>query len=242
MKTQKATPPLRNKPLSGDLANFDHPLVQTKVAELSAGCISDREKFLAFTEFVREKILFGFNRNALLTKATEVIEEGIGYCNTKTTLLAALCKAADIPVRIHFGQMNSIILKGLVWGLPPTVAHGYVEVELEGRWRPVDSYIMDRALCKAALRALEKENSRIGYGLALDSEPFSIHTCIDGEGFIQMGGLSGDFGIYEDVSGFVQSPHCKPSDLNNKGLSGVMYSLFYRSINNKIDKLRKEGR
>jgi len=229
------------RPIPGALANFGHPLVQAKVQDLSTGCATDRESFLAFVDFIRDEIPFGFNRHFTLATASEVLEEKIGCCNTKTTLLAAMCRAVGIPVRVHFGQMNSAILNGLVWGLPPTVAHAYAEVELEGRWRPVDSYIVDRAMCNASLQALGKKNIRLGFGLAIDSAPFSVETCIDGDGFIQMGGLVGDYGLYDDVIEFVQTPYCKPVDLNNKGFGGMMYQLFYRSFNRKIDRFRRLG-
>ncbi len=232
-------PLAQSKMISGALSNFDHPLVEAKAKMLCEGLHSDREKFLALVEFVREEIPFGFNRNAIQAKASEVLEEGVGYCNSKTNLLLALCKVAGIPARVHYTQTTSEALHGLVWGLPPKVAHAYLEVELEGRWRPVDSYIMDRALCKASLKALEKEHRRLGYGLALDSSPFSIETCIDGEGFVQMGAVVTDFGAYDDSIEFVRTPNCLPTDLNNKGLSGFMYKTFYRSINGKIEKFRR---
>jgi transglutaminase-like putative cysteine protease len=66
--------------------------------------------------FVRDDIKFGFPPAADWTSASETLQLGIGQCNTKGTLLLALCDAAGIPARLHFAPIRRSIQRGLLYG------------------------------------------------------------------------------------------------------------------------------
>lgn len=62
--------------------------------------LDEFERIGAIYDYVRNEILFGYNRSDLLS-AEEVLADGYGQCNTKATLLMALLRAVEIPCRLH---------------------------------------------------------------------------------------------------------------------------------------------
>ena len=79
------------------LSDYDHPSIRTKAEELTKNKIDRTDKIESLFYFVRDEIKFGFPKKWDEIKASETLQYGKGYCNTKATLLQALCKAADIP-------------------------------------------------------------------------------------------------------------------------------------------------
>ena len=98
-------------------ADAENPLVQQTAARLCQGCRSSREQVERFVSFARDDIKFGFPPAADWTSASQTLQSGIGQCNTKGTLLPALCDAAGIPARLHFAPIRSSIQRGLYTGL-----------------------------------------------------------------------------------------------------------------------------
>lgn len=233
-------------PIAGEhaLADFNHPDIVKKAAQLTYGITSDRDRFWVLHEFVRDEIPFGFVPTWDQTPASQVLKWGKGHCNLKSTLLLALCRAAGIPAVVHFGIMDLRILEGLTpWWFdalsPKEGAHGYLEVELDGVWSRVDSYIVDRALCLSARKALTAKNRNIGLGIAMrDHEPFNCTSCIDGEGFVQMGGLIRDIGIFEDPADFYATPDYPEAQQLKSPFMKWGYRLAVPVVNRKVEKLR----
>jgi len=95
------------------LSDGDHPLIRTKVKELTCDRISRLDKLESLCYFVRDDIQFGFPPKWDNVRASETLRYGIGYCNTKAALLLALCKAASIPARIHTGLIDIEIMRGI---------------------------------------------------------------------------------------------------------------------------------
>ncbi|MDV7402056.1 transglutaminase domain-containing protein, partial [Arthrospira platensis SPKY1] len=98
---------------------------------------------------MRDEIRFGFPSRFDDLKASEIIVEKIGIANTKTTLFKALLDAAGIPARIHYGIIDLRIYQGIVpgymlWVLPKTANHSWIEAQVNGHWQSIDSYIFDR--------------------------------------------------------------------------------------------------
>ena len=87
---------------------------------------------------VRDGIRFGFPPAADWTSASDTLQLGIGQCNTKGTLLLALCDAAGIPARLHFAPIRRSIQRGLYTGLwylllPRHLSHSWLEADVDGR-------------------------------------------------------------------------------------------------------------
>ncbi len=70
--------------------------------------------------------------------ASACLERGIGFCITKSTLLAAVGRAVGLPTRLGFADVrNHLATKRLIElqdGNDMFVYHGYTELYLEGKW------------------------------------------------------------------------------------------------------------
>ncbi|MDX2234774.1 MAG: transglutaminase family protein [Hyphomonadaceae bacterium] len=145
--------------------NSGHRAICAVVADCCAGARTDADKARALFAFVRDEILFGFGPGFWDQKATDVLAQRRGYCNTKSTLFAALLRAAGVPARQVFVDIHVSVLHGIVDPGTPYVDHSYVEVFLNGAWRPTDAYIADPALFAAAQKRLAAEGRLMGYGV-----------------------------------------------------------------------------
>lgn len=70
-------------------------------------------------------------------KASTVIAKGHGWCATKATLLAAVCRAAGLPARVGFADVrNHISTERLrrTMGTDIFIWHGFAEIWLDGAW------------------------------------------------------------------------------------------------------------
>jgi transglutaminase-like putative cysteine protease len=147
------------------LIDSEHPDIAATAAKVTAGARDDVERAVRLHDFVRDRILFGWAPAFERQKASEVLKSGIGFCNTKSTLFAALLRASHIPARVRFKTINRRILDGLIRPPQPFVDHSYVEAWLDGRWVGTDSYAVDSALQRAAVARCRAEGKRIGYGV-----------------------------------------------------------------------------
>jgi hypothetical protein len=228
------------------LADFDHPDIMRKAEELTRDKFTDRDQFMALHEFVREGIPFGFAPGWDRSKASRVLRDGLGYCNTKTTLLLALCRAIEMPAVAHFALADRAVLEGIFpwWSKmmsPEQVAHSYLEVDIAGTWRRVDSYIVDRALCRGAHKLLRLDNRSMGYGIAPEAGAFEVDSCVDEEGFVQMGAVVHDFGIFEDPIEFIDSPDYPEKQKMDTPFRKWGFLRAIRIANRKLDWVRQVG-
>ncbi|HEU4924574.1 MAG TPA: transglutaminase domain-containing protein, partial [Burkholderiales bacterium] len=83
-------------------------------------------------------------------KASAVLEASQGFCVGKAALLAAAARAEGIPARLRFADVRNHVctprLRELMGG-DVFVYHGYVELEIEGRWLKATP-AFDLALCE----------------------------------------------------------------------------------------------
>lgn len=99
------------------LVDHDHPLVRETAERLIGDETSPRGQLAQLFSYVRDEILFGFPADGDLMKASETILLGMGQCNTKGTLLVALCRSVGIPARMHFSLIKKEIQRGLFTGI-----------------------------------------------------------------------------------------------------------------------------
>ena len=187
-----------------NVINSDDPLIRDAVAKLTSDEMSDVQKAVRIHDFVRDQILFGWQGAFYEVRASEVLEAGVGYCNTKSTLFVALLRAAKIPARQHCVDVDARILSGLIDPGTPYVDHSFTEVHLDGSWIRTDSYIVDTNLARAARKRLKTEGRKIGYGVHLEGS-----TDWDGkqDSFSQFVNDERDFttldhGVHQDVMTF----------------------------------------
>ncbi len=74
------------------------------------------ERIGAAYDFVRDEIAFGYNLRDDLP-ASQVLADGIGQCNTKTTLLMALLRTPGVPCRFHGFTIHKALQRHHRFGL-----------------------------------------------------------------------------------------------------------------------------
>ena len=166
------------------LADIDHPLVQKVAKELTTGESSSLGKLQRIFQFVRDDILFGFPPEGDFVKASQTITHGYGQCNTKGTLFLALSKAAGVPARLHYSRIAKEIQHGFFTGIfytlmPKEITHSWVEVEIDGKWHPIDSYINDLQLHHAAVRELTRKGWKTGFSVSRAAGEPSAELVLD---------------------------------------------------------------
>lgn len=91
---------LRRLTHSTPLLDFTHPAIERLITERRWRDLDIYQRIGAIYNFVRDEIEFGYNVRDNL-RASHVLADGIGQCNTKGTLLMALLRAVEIPCRFH---------------------------------------------------------------------------------------------------------------------------------------------
>lgn len=225
----------------GPLVDSDHPAVLGLARSIVAGAPDDRAAAVRIHDHVRDAIAFGFPQDFYELRASEVLEGGIGFCNNKSTLFAALCRAAGIPARLRFVQLSACVLHGLIAPPGQHVDHSWVEVWIEGRWIATDSYVVDRALHAEARRHLAREGRRSGFGVHAAGS-----TAWDGRSsaFVQavpelLDEPDWDRGIHADVVAFYRD--VRPTHDHKTWPAALFARMAFSGANARIAAIR-EGR
>lgn len=221
------------------MADFDHPMVQKKAAEVTLGRAAPLEKLNGIFHFVRDEIRFGFTPIWDHVKASEVMRYGLGYCNTKATLLLALCHASGIPARVHFGLIDIRIMRGILPSfafpfMPKVGSHSWAEVQLEGEWTPIDSYINDRTFYEQALKWLTASGRPFGYSVSFIDGKSSCEFNFGEKGFVHMGAVLEDHGVWEDPAEYFASRKY----LRFNAIQMMGYPMLALLANRNIEKIR----
>lgn len=225
------------------LADFENAIVQRKAAGLTGGVETVRQKLDSIFHYVRDEIAFGFPLTGDFVKASETIVLGYGQCNTKATLLLALCKACEISARIHFSLITKDIQKGFFtglayWLMPNEISHSWIEVEVEGQWRRIDTFINDIGLYHAAKQELRQRGWQTGFSLALEDGEVSPDLDLDHEAFQQMAAITNDHGVWDDPSDYYGSPKYR----NRPGLLRLWaYRWMIGTVNARVADLRRRA-
>jgi transglutaminase-like putative cysteine protease len=94
------------------IIDFTHPLVAAKAAELRVATACGKFSALATAracfEFVRDQIAHSgdIRSDAVTLKASEVLEQGTGWCFAKSHLLAALLRANGLPAALCYQRLQ----------------------------------------------------------------------------------------------------------------------------------------
>lgn len=89
-----------------ELLNFNHPSITNLIGEKNWNYLNDVDKVKSIYNYVRDEIKFGYNASDSI-KASNVLSDGYGQCNTKATLLMTLLRA--VGIRIVY--MVSLLIK-----------------------------------------------------------------------------------------------------------------------------------
>jgi Transglutaminase-like superfamily len=221
------------------LADFDHPLVQQKAAELASGNQPAMARLENIFLFVRDGIHFGFTPRWDEVRASEVLGYGVGYCNTKATLFRALCQAWGIPPRIQFGLIDIRVMRGILPSfsfpfMPKVGGHSWIEVQIDGQWKPIDSYINDREFYERALTRLHTRGGEIGYSMFLAKGKSSCELNYGEKGFVHMGAVVEDHGVWEDAAEYFASSSYR----RLSAMQSLVYPVLARLANRNVERLR----
>jgi hypothetical protein len=224
-----------------DLADYNHPLVKRTAEILTKNERTVRGKLEILFYYVRDEIKFGILPEVDYLSASEIIKREIGACNNKGILLFALCKASDIPVRMHFSIIKKEIQRGLFKGLaykilPNGLSHGWVEVLVDNKWRNIDSYINDQTYYLAAKKELKNRNWDTGFSVACSTGESSSDFNIDEEKFVQMDAVLEDQGVYDDPSDYLYSD--KYANKVNFLKYFMLKNVIFPRVNKRVNKLR----
>lgn len=228
--------------LKTPMLDFDHKSIQQLVSQHQWPMLSHYDAIGAIYTYVRDEIKFGYNLDDRL-KASLVLKDGYGQCNTKGTLLMALLRAVGIPTRFHGFTIFNELQRGaipnyLIRVAPKRIIHSWVEVYLDGRWLNLEGYIIDREyLTQVQSRFSDQCEEFSGYGIAT---PCLKNPAIDWQGedtYIQRDGIADDFGIYAQPDDFYQE-----YGSNLSGFKKILFRYGLRHLMNKnVDTIRTRG-
>jgi transglutaminase-like putative cysteine protease len=116
--------------------DWQHPVVLSKALALAKGLNTDEHIARACFEFVRDDIKhsWDYKMNPVTCKASDVLQQGTGYCYAKSHLLAALLRANKIPTGLCYQRLT------ISDDQPPFCLHGLNAVFLKDHgWYRIDA-------------------------------------------------------------------------------------------------------
>lgn len=221
------------------LLDYHHPTIARLIADRGWHSLVIGQRIGAVYTFVRDEIRFGYNASDRIT-ASNVLADGYGQCNTKTTLVMALLRAVGVPCRFHGALIHKRLQKGivprLVYGLAPrNILHSWAEVLLEGRWLALEGVILDQRYLDG-LRAMfpHERGAFLGYGVGTEN---LAAPSIDWRGedtSVQMTGVHRDLGVFDDPDTFYAT-----HGGNLSGLKDWLYRRWVRHwMNRRVSSIR----
>lgn len=183
------------------LLDFDHPALASLIDSRGWKSLPAAQRIKQIYNFVRDEIPFGYNQADDL-RASEVLADGMGQCNTKATLLLALLRACGIPGRMHGFTIDRALQEGVIYGIwyklaPDEILHAWVEVQHEGKWTALEGVILDLPLLHRIQHDNPDADAFCGFGACTESLQ-NPAVEFDGRGtFIQARGIKRDFGVYD---------------------------------------------
>lgn len=224
------------------LLDIHHPDINALIAKRGWRALTTYDRIGAVYDFVRNEIAFGYNNDDELP-ASRVLSDGIGQCNTKSTLLMALLRAVGIACRFHGFTIDKPLQKGAITGLsywlaPQRIIHSWVEVSFEGRWIVLEGFILDASYLASLQRRFPNARRFCGFGVATsDLSSPNVEWC-GGNTYIQKEGIADDFGLFESPDDFYRR-----HGSNLSGLKKWLYqSIIRHGMNRNVARIRQDGR
>ncbi|MFO0639736.1 MAG: transglutaminase family protein [Polyangiaceae bacterium] len=221
------------------ILDFHSPAIVALVASRGWSALPERARIGAVYSFVRDEIAFGYNRTDDL-RASEVLADGYGQCNTKTNLLMALLRAVGVACRFHGATVAKQLQRGVVptWAYPiapASILHGYAEVLFEGRFVALEGVILDSDyLDGLRARFPEERGAYIGFGAGTESLVAPANRWNGGDTYVQKTGVDADFGVFDSPDAFYAS-----KGVNLSGVRAWLYQRWTRhAMNRRVSAIR----
>ncbi|PQP81556.1 transglutaminase [Paenibacillus sp. PCH8] len=220
-----------------ELLNYNHSTIQKLIRNRNWAAQSTREQILNVYNYVRDEIEFGYNRSDYI-KASEVLQDGYGQCNTKGILFMAILRALKIPCRIHGFTIHKQLQKGAMSGWyyhlsPQEIIHSWVEVLYNDKWLNIEGFIIDLPyLTKLQSKFKQCTGSFCGYGVATDNFQNPAIEWDENDTYVQKEGIVQDFGIFNNPDDFFSLHQQNLSALKKIIFSKVVRHLMNRNVRN----------
>lgn len=222
------------------LLDFSSPSIQKLIEKRKWRELPELLRIQAIYTFVQNEILFGYNQDDK-RKASLILKDGYGQCNTKGILLMALLRATGIPCRIHGFYIDKKMQKGPMQGFvykkaPQKILHSWVEVFYEDQIFELEGFILDSNYLKKIQKVFSSwEGEFIGYGIGvkdLQNPPIEFQK---NSTYIQKEGIIEDLWIYDSPDELLKIYKQRTS-----WLTAILYRNLGRHLMNKeIKKIRK---
>lgn len=223
------------------ILDFDSPKIQSLIKSRDWINLNDYEKIGAAYEYVRDEVLFGYNKSDDIP-ASQVLSDGYGQCNTKGNLLMALLRGLGIACRFHGFTIDQKLQKGAIpnyifWLAPKYIIHSWVEVFHKGQWINLEGFILDKAYLNAIKAKFpDKQGSFCGYGVATNCLADPEIEWIGKDTYIQKEGIHDDYGVYDSPEDFYSE-----IGTNLAGLKKWLYERLIRHLINKnVSQIRRQ--
>ncbi|MFV0395355.1 MAG: transglutaminase-like domain-containing protein, partial [Coprobacillaceae bacterium] len=130
------------------LLDYNHSSIIEVIEKNKWHLLPIKEAIQAVYGYVQNTIIFGYNSDDYI-KASKVLKDGYGQCNTKSILLMAFLRRLKIPCRMHGFIVEKNFQKGCLKGLyykfsPNEIIHGWVEVYYNQTWYVLEGVILDK--------------------------------------------------------------------------------------------------
>lgn len=183
------------------MLNYMDSKVQKLVNKRKWLNMNEKDQIFSIYNYVRDEVAFGYNVSDNI-KASEVLFDGYGQCNTKGTLFMALLRAVGIPCRIHGFYVDKVMQKGAMKGFyyrqsPKEILHTWVEIFYNGKWLNLEGFILDlNYLQKLQDKFKNCKGSFCGYGVATHDFMNPPIEWNENNTYIQKESITKDLGIF----------------------------------------------
>ena len=136
---------------------------------------SETELLVVLHNWVRDHIKFGFTADFETVSPGDTVKNGMGHCNAQADLLCHLLTLAGFESRLAFVYIDKEILRYAIpsliyYILPYKLFHAVTQVNLEGKWVSIDSYILTKNQFSNQMNKLVQKKKKHGFGLHINSE------------------------------------------------------------------------
>ena len=202
------------------ILDYESSSIQDVISRLRGADGSKAQRIAAYF-FVRDRIRFGYNNDRDSIPASQVLRDGIGHCNTKSTLLGALLRGLGVPCRFHFFSIDKKVQQGIFprhiydHHIKDGILHAWVEAFTGERWATLEGVILDQKYLDSGRRLFPEAKKFEGWGISCP-DLSSVNTDWDGEcnTFIQKDSIVKDLGIFHTPDDYYDKHGNNLSNMN----------------------------
>ena len=223
-----------------EILDFDNEIIKELFSEKTWLGMSKKDCIISIYNFVKDEIKFGYNKSDKL-KASDILKDGYGQCNTKGLLLMALFRKASIPCRIHGFYVDKSLQKGILKSFyyslaPQKILHSWIEIEYEGKWYNMEGFILDKSYLENIQKSYVGNNTEFcAYGIASKCAKNPTVYWDENDTYIQKESIVEDLGVFDTPDEFLNK-----YKQNIGFFKEILYKYVIRKLMNKnVEKIRK---